>query len=290
MLWNLSISAITAILVLLNIVIFKSLKNPKRRRLKRFALTLGVIFLIPWIVAISPNILLLVSPLTPAVKGRIVDAETRKPLPNIRIKAAWYREHVAPWGAAKARYKNCDITSNSIGEFRIPRTVKTFTLFIPVFVTASYGGIYIFSYDHDFFWRSGIYVIPREIKPADTIEIALRKIKDDKEYLDTINETYSQFTWMQSDSITQKEKLSPEDWNYLVEAHRLFDTTYSKSDLSEKNLLGLSGVLEYMGQNEEAIHIIEDLVKRYPGKHEEFAKNHINYLTRKAQKSKGEIK
>lgn len=285
MLWNIIIVAITAVIIASNLFIFKSSKIRSKIKLRKCLIVTGLFFLIPWTVALLPNVLLVFSPLTPEVKGRIVDMETKKPLPDVKIKAAWYRDHEWPWTVAKARYKNFDTVSDSNGEFCIPRTVKAFTFFIPILHTAKYGGIYIFAYDHDYSWQSGLKVIPSGVKSTNVEKILMRPIKDDMEYLISVRNTYLEFSSMQRGS----GNFSDDDWSYLIEAHQIFDTKYPNSKLAEQNLLELNSVFREMGNFEEAINTLEEMIRKYPsGEYAEYAKEYaINSLKKALESRKG---
>jgi len=53
-------------------------------------------------------------------KGRVIDAETSKPIEGAVVSATWYKEEATPAGSASTYYDSYEMLTDKNGEFSIP--------------------------------------------------------------------------------------------------------------------------------------------------------------------------
>ncbi len=157
-------------------------KKEKSRKTETIALIIFLILFIPWLYFGGLA-------RTPPIGGKIIDAETKKPIPDARIKVEWTRVFPFWIDPGKPTFKEKTYKSNKKGEFYISRLIQLLypgTIFYEQSVL-----VYAHGYKSIRFSRtnnlSGIEKhIPEEVKgkklsPTNTI-IQLQPLKTAREW------------------------------------------------------------------------------------------------------------
>jgi len=276
--WNLTIMGTVLSVVLMNVVVFKTLSG-KRQLWARLLKVICVLLFIPLALTILiPNVFWILSPLTPAVHGKIIDSETGRGLPNARVIVAWRRLETTIGGGSRPPYKTLGMTTNENGDFRVPCTVKALSLnFIWGF--AEYGGMSIFAYDFD---HEG--VMGAEDASDGNLMLVSKPIKADSEYLANMSNIQSRifFQINESDKSILKEELFQ-----LITGYRLFGNKYPQSTLHEEGFSKLSSIYAQTNSKVEELEFWQEYLQKYPtGKRAEYGRDEIKWLMHWINKEK----
>ena len=128
-----------------NLFIFK-----RRVIFSKTTRNIALVMLVLWVpTTLLPNIPILLSPLSPAIHGQVIDAETKQPITDCNIQAYWQTETFFIAGGHWEAYKSFHTKTNSQGEFAIPRYQKALSVyFIYPCIITRYSGVNIFTYDY----------------------------------------------------------------------------------------------------------------------------------------------
>lgn len=222
----------------------------------------AVLFVGLLVTTLLPSLPLIISPLTPSLQGRVIDAETGKPLSNINIKIGWEILNAGPGGGGRSVYKTYTTTTNDTGEFKAPSILMPFTVFL-ISGLREYGGINIIAYSYDYeFSRSGVN---RDEKKSRFIEIQMQPIKDEKSYWESILNIY----WEGITNLGSRgENVSAEERRFLKDAYSYFKRRFPNAnyaELKDKAYFGQFAVtLDDLKEPVEAIKINQLIIEKYP--------------------------
>lgn len=271
--------AFTLFLPLLFAFILKKIRHP-------FPIAVLLILSFWWLFAfILPNILYLLSPTTPAIRGKVTDP-AGKPLSGVNVKIAW---NILDAGGSPRPYQVINMMSNEKGEFLIPKGYKslTFCWGPPVFFEI-FWGIKVIAYTNDFKFYEYEFVYnpfqyflgrpePKEVTkfrdPTKEYTITLQSFANDKEYLEAISNLNSSLTITNIPQfrLTLKEK------EFIVNTHRLFEKKYPDSPVKEDMFHNLISIYNAYGNPKERIMIYQEFIEKFPSK-AEYAKEEIKSL------------
>lgn len=145
-----------------------------------------VILLLLFSAAIAYESIIYVSP----IKGRVVDAETGKPMKGVNVRAGWVTGYADPGGGSFRTFKVYATKTDENGKFVLSWTIK---LKIPVI--ERYTGINVLIYEHGYsalykdttgntsYLATGQYI--QKIY-GHVIDVRLPRLKSDVEYLKNI--------------------------------------------------------------------------------------------------------
>lgn len=268
--------AFTLSLPLMFALILKKIRHP-------FPIAVLLILSFWWMFAfILPNIFYLLSPTTPAIKGKVTDP-SGKPIAGVNMKAAWIIHQA---GGFPEPYKVINMTSNEKGEFQIPKEYKSLAFYwgAPLFYFAeTFEGIKLIAYTYDFkFYEHEFEYLSGKTEPKEISQfreqgreyvIALQPFTSDKEYLEAINNLSSSLT------ITNipQFRLTLNEKEFIVNSHRLFEKKYPDSSVREDVFHSLISIYNSHGNPEERIKIYEKFIEKFPSK-AEYAKKAIKTL------------
>lgn len=221
---------------------------------------LAILLFIGWLIDIFiPNIPLLIAPMTPTIKGKIFDAETRRPLTNIDIKVAWPLHNVGPGGGGGLMYKTTYTTkSDEHGEFIIPRRWKPVSRWVFPLGFSNYAGIAMIAYSYDYEFR--------ELWPKEhIIEIPMKPIKDEKTFLENILNIYWEGVSKMGPYIEDSYKnLSPDEKRFFMNAYEQFEKKYPDTTVDKDYLGSVASMFEKLGAPQKAIGINQKIINKYP--------------------------
>ena len=236
----------------------------KREKVHKSTKIFSIILFVIWMVMIAiPNTLILESPLTPAVSGKLIDADTGQPISGCNVKGYWQIESITIVGMHWDAYERFDTNTNNRGEFQLPRYFKALSLFgaFPVLMQ-HYGGIRVAVYSHGY--KYTITTVSRSEKKSVTLTISLKRLDDPKAYLENLlNLNFDVLSHYQN-KITNDEK------KYLVDEYRAFDTNFLNVNyemLRAGQYLGrVAALFEGLGEIEEAMSVLRKEIAQYPDK------------------------
>ncbi|MBI4686040.1 MAG: hypothetical protein HY755_12725 [Nitrospirae bacterium] len=192
----------------------------------------------------------------PKIKGRVVDAETGKPMKGVNVRAGWVTGYADPGGGSFRTFKVHATKTDENGEFILPKTIK-----IKIPVIEHYQGVNLLIYEHGYsaiyrettgnasYLATGHYI--RKIY-GHFIDVKLPKLKSDKEYFKNMEEIY---LWM----LTVGENLQ-----FLIDERRSFSNKYPESPLLDENQLILAEYYVRLKDYTSALKEYEKLIKEYP--------------------------
>ena len=225
---------------------------------------LVILIFIGWFIDILiPNIPLLISPMTPAIKGKVFDAETQKPLANVNIKVAWPLHNVGPGGGGGFIINRTYSTkSDEHGEFTIPRRWKPLSRWVFPLGFSNYAGIEMISYSYD-------YEI-KEIWPKGrVIELPMKPIKNEKSFFENILKIYWEGVSRMGLYIKDSYKnVTPDERNFFVSAYPYFEKRFPNANyaaLKDKAYVGQIAVMfDNLREPMEAIRFNQLIIEKYP--------------------------
>lgn len=285
MLRNVIILLVSLCIVLLNLYVFKWQKNTSSLT-RKVAISLLVIWLLT---TFLPNIPVILFPLTPAVKGRVISAETKQPIANCNIKANWQDMSASLAGGHWETYHQFITKTDDKGEFQIPRYVKLLGLygFFPLMLTR-YEGIRIVAYTHGFTFSQ--YEIYRSEHGRVEKIIEMSKNLNPEYFTDNI---WSLGGYL--DSHNKPRKMTDEDKAYLLEDFRYhyerMESVIPKSNSKKykQTLISFASAFDKFGDKEKAIEVFQRIGMEFPESFN-FANNEIENLKIEIKKSGRGIK
>lgn len=218
----------------------------KKNRLILVIFLLLILGLIVWSITVY----------VPPIKGRVVDAETGKPMKGVNVRAGWVTGYADPGGGSFRTFKVYAAKTDENGEFILPRTIK---LKIPII--ERYQGVNMLIYEHGYsalykettgntsYLSTGQYI--QKIYDH-FIHIKLPRLKSDKEYFRNLEKVY---LWM---------SVVGEDLQFLIGERRSFSKIFPQSPLLDENQLTLAGYYVRIKDYPSAIKEYEKLIKECP--------------------------
>lgn len=258
------------IMVLANVILIVACvfaAKTKYRLIAIFTLYLSGLLLLFLLVT---NVPIIFSPFTPKYHGKVIDAETKKPLSGINIKAGWYASSASVGGASGEYYKIYKTKTDSNGEYVIPAGIKSLTVFTPI-SKSSFDRVVVTIYPHDYAHKVVRihYINEREST------VALEKVKKDKEFLDNILNYYHGLFLMHKGS--GDEISDPDEKKWLKNAYYQFEKIYPYSREDKKYLESIATILISI-KEPDCVYILQKILAKYPDDATLawFAKNNIN--------------
>lgn len=216
---------------------------------------LGIV-LVPVMITLVINIHVITSPLTPEVHGKVIDAETKKPLAGINIKAGWYMSSVSVGGGYGKYYKLYTTKTDVNGDFILPRGIKALT-FGYLIGKSYFDGVNVTVYPPGYDYKVSRFTYNDQVKPI----IALEKVKSDKEFLENISAYWHGLSYMHKGSwvaITD-----PYERGWMKNAFRTFEKIYPNSREDEPYLERLAHNLNFI-KEPECVYVLQKLLDKYP--------------------------
>ncbi len=215
---------------------------------------------IPVIYTVYINLPNIFSPLTPVISGIVIDADTKKPLEGINIKAGWLVGGSSVGGGGGGYYKFHKTVTDAKGEFKLPRGMKTLTIHIPPFkplVETRFIGINVVAYPNDYDYM----VTTEQIKADNNVTITLNKVKSDADFLENIKLYWWWLSGIHKGNgnyITDQNEL-----NWIRVAYYQFEKKYPNSKADEKVMTDLPYWLD-SNKLPECVYVTERLLCKYP--------------------------
>jgi hypothetical protein len=221
----------------------------KKNKLILIILLLLVLVLIVWSITIY----------VPPIKGRVVDAETGKPMKGVNVRAGWVTGYAEPGGGVFRTIKIYVAKTDEKGEFVLPRTIK---LKIPVIEI--FQGIDLLTYEHGYvcqYFNSWEWRLGKKVKYYD---VELKKINNDEEFNKNLEEIYSKLFYE-----LPGRDIKVNDFIFMIDEFKMFLEKYPNSRFLEDTYGILASV--YTGETgereedyESAIRWSEEFIKKYP--------------------------
>jgi len=230
---------------------------------KKMIIVIIILFVLGGVAALAWESIIYVSP----IKGKVVDAETGKPMEGVNVRAGWVTGYAEPGGGVYKTFKVYATKTDANGEFVLPRIIK---LKIPII--ERYQGINVLIYEHGY---SGFYkdIVGNALYLAshkyiqkvyiNFIDIKLPSLKNDEEFNNNLRKIYSKLFY-ELPSKTNKY----DDFKFTIDEINIFLEEYPDSHFLEDTYWILAGVYRVeMGERENyesAIKWSEEFIKKYP--------------------------
>jgi hypothetical protein len=189
------------------------------------------------------------------VKGRVVEAETGKPMKGTNVRAGWVTGYANPAGGSFRTFKVYATKTDENGEFVLPRMIK---LKIPVI--ERYQGVDMLFYEHGYVSQ---YIERRAWRESGKIEhheIILKRIENDEQFNENLRRVRL-FLFVDLSS----EAYQANDLRFILDDFKLFLKKYPNSPLLEENYYKLAGFYETkLKDYKSALKLNEEFVKRFP--------------------------
>lgn len=301
MLRNVIIILISMAVIGWNIHVFKNRKQFTFAK-KNFAIGLLVLWLITTFIF---NIPIILSPLSPTIKGKVVNSETNLPIANCNIKAYWQVMSASVGGGASQTYHQVITKTDENGEFQIPRYPKVLGLFglFPFLIISHYDGIRIIAYTHGFSYE---LIELDKFGPTPNVLEALSRLGPDvieetiklgKKLTPGFYNGYRDIWGLEGlfNSYNMHRIVTEDDKRYLLADfhyyYKYIQEVFSKSepDKYESALITFASAFKKFGDNEKAIEVYQRIKKDFPGS-ADFADNEIKRLEKSLSGNRGELK
>lgn len=205
---------------------------------------------------LATNIPFFISSFTPKHHGRVIDAETKKPLAGINIKAGWHVSSASVGGVSGYYYKIYKTKTDTEGKFVIPMGVKALTIYSPV-SKSSFEKVILTIYPEDYQHQ----VERTHYVDGNESTIAMKKIKADKDFLDNILAYYYGLFLMHKgsgDMITD-----PGEIKWLKNSYYHFEKLYPYSREDKSYLQRFVSILDKLKQP-DCLYLLNKLIAKYP--------------------------
>lgn len=246
----------------------------------------GYILIALWLFMIGlPNIPFIISPFTPPIHARVVEARTNLPIANCNIKAYWELEEIGIAGGHWESYQQFVTKSNAQGEFIIPRRLKVLSVFgfLPALeIVSHHNGIRVLAYAHGYSYTEAKIERQNLGNLWQASELTIKMYAPSEAYLR--EQIYSLESKIKSWNIPSGI-LSDEDKMFLKEDYRhnyvLFNQLVKgeKSKENKSALITHASSLESLGDYETALEAYQKLKNDYPDS-AQFADQEIEMLQR----------
>lgn len=209
----------------------------RRRDLKNIQY-ISIVFFVMTVIILVDNFDVITHPFTHRLTGRVIDAETRRPLANVDIKAYWDLYYVF-YGAGSRTYKTEVTKTDRDGYFTIPPALKRLSIgYGPARRTFRSMGVLVYSQDYKFSLAAGYGGV-------NNIEISLKRITSDKEYLENIEALIERFRWTSLHAYEPKDEYTPREISFVRDLYKTFPDKYPGSKLTADCVRG-SDFFDYL--------------------------------------------
>ena len=268
MLRNIIIILVSVGVVSWCLYVFKMRKNFKQAT-KKVTIVLGILWILT---TFLPNISIILSPLTPPIKGRVIDAETRQPIVNCNIHAYW-ETGSAFVGSHSEAYHCMYLKTDANGEFSIPNYYKVLGFHPFPDVYNKFDGMTVVVFDHGHKYKR--YAINDRViiegylnstqSINDLLTVQMTPINNPKTFFENLFDldlnilSKGNYHKIKSDNIN----------NYISSSYDYFITNYSITDcniLNNAELFRLSQLIESTGNLDKAIAVLKELKLICPAK------------------------
>jgi hypothetical protein len=232
-----------------------------------------LIISIPVLFTLMINLPNIFSPFTPVVYGKVIDADSKKPLAGINIKAGWLVGASSVGGGGGGYYKFYKTVTDANGEFKLPRGIKTITTQFPPFIPlidTKFAGINIVASPNGYDYM----VTTEQIKTDNKVTISLERVNSDTDFLENIRLYWRWLSGMHKGNGNYMTDENERKW--LRQAYRQFEVKYTDSKADEPMLEQISNWLN-SNNDPECVYVTDRLVNKYP-KYSWNAKSHLEYL------------
>lgn len=241
------------------------------------SISVGVLVMapLPIFFALVINIPVILSPFTAKFQGKIIDAETNLPLPDINIKAGWIMSSASVGGGYSRYYKLYATKTDRDGKFTLPRGLKALNTMTPI-GTSEFGGVNVTIYPSNY----GYKVTRINYTYENNIEIKLQKVKTDADFIKNINDYYYGLFLMHKET---GDKISePFEKKWLKNSYYEFEKLFPKSKAdTDYDLDQFAKIAESIDEPETSVYILRKIIEKYPNSNMSWRiNNHLNYLKR----------
>jgi len=243
-----------------------------KTKYKKLCAIVCLLALLPTIHLLIANLSLITSPLTPEFHGKVIDAETNKPISKINIKAGWCANTVSVGGINTRYYQEYKTKTDDNGNFILPAKIKALT--VGFFLGKRYfSGVDVVIYPNNYDYKV------KQINNISEINalITINKITRDEDYLENILSYWNSLSLVKTNqaynAIATEEKL------WLKNSFPNFEKKYpnSKAD-TDSVLIHLAGIFESI-KDPYCIYLMNLILVKYPnGSLAPVAKNNIEAL------------
>jgi len=245
-----------------------------KSKTRLISVTALLIFLPLALLITYQNIPFLLSPFTSKIHGKIIDADSKKPLANINIKAGWMIESVNVGGNFDYYYNIYDTQTNREGVFQIPSALRGLSIFTSIY-DRKFDGIHLAAYSLDY-----NYKIFKKTINTDVI-IELMPIRTDKDFVENIALFRDSIRMMNVEN--SYEKLNDSEKKYILNSYKVFYSKYSNSK-EDRVLLSDLSQMGFVHNEKEMVDILDKIIERYPNDlkaNYNYAKDNIDFYRNK---------
>lgn len=185
----------------------------------------------------------------PAIKGKVIDAESGNPIRGVNVRVRWITGYADLGGGHGGTFKVYATKTDESGEFFLPEVKK---LKIPI--VEVYRGEQILIYEHGYVHQT-IGRDAQQEKQIKYYQIALKKIKDDEEYnkhLEKIRNLLISDTYKYYDP------------KFVIDDCKMFLEKFSYSRFFEENYRLLAIIYKETGDYKSALKVNEEFVVKFP--------------------------
>jgi|SRR6185369_3458843 len=245
----------------------------------RPAIVLSLLICLPYILMVlSLNISCIFMPFTSKVDGKVIDADSKKPIAGINVKVGWYVGSSSVGGGSGNYYKIYSTKTDSNGQFTIPRGIKALSVEVPPIIpliTRSFKGISITIYPDNYDYKA----VRKDRFQGDQLEIALKPVKTDKDFLENIVTYWNSLSELKLEIGQSISDQSQTKW--LKNSYYEFEKKYPNSNEDKDYLEDLAHILNSINAH-ETVYVLNKLLIKYPDSvHAYYARNWIDIFRTK---------
>lgn len=232
----------------------------------------AVLFIIWLLIIFLPNIPVVLHPLSPLVKGKVVDAITNEPITNCNIKAYWEIESATPQGGHWQTYYQYATKTDSKGEFQLPRHLKVLSNYGLFPLPSYYGGVRIFAFTHGYKHSgSGVEHMLTEAEKKAYLypQIESITIKMDKSAVSYLMSDISSLAYslkssnMPHELTSEDKKYLHDDYLYYYERVPSIFNSLGRKEM-ESVLISFASAFKEYGNSSKAIEVYEQIKSVFP--------------------------
>ncbi len=230
--------------------------------------TIALLIFILWLfTTFLPNLPIILSPLSPLVKGKVLDASTSRQIANCYIESFWETESITPAGGHIGPYNSYFTKTNEKGEFQIPRHPKSLTVYGVTFpiIASRYNGLKIIAYSHGY-KNTLIPMVDSTKKELSDFIIHMEPIEKPidffKNVLDLRSKLEIQDFFIKGLTVSEKQ--------YFFDDFYIYDNQFGSSFVAESTkdnetiLYALVSIYKEVSDPKQAAIIMQKLVKIFP--------------------------
>ena len=192
----------------------------------------------------------------PPIKGRVVDAETGKPMKGVNVRVGWVTGYADPGGGSFKTFKVYATKTNENGEFILPRIIK---FRIPVI--EHYQGVNMLIYEHG---HAALY--------KDTVGGIYTLEGADKENTE-MNRYATNYFRFKLRAITKEDEYENNfarlwnanvgtDYNFVINETKVFLKKYPNNIRYDSHLRDIAAAYEELGDYQSAKNIYKEIIDR----------------------------